>query len=150
MKYSSKLLDAVRILVCIRMNSNPEFTSEDIAEMMNLSPANVRQLMAKMKTAKLIVSARIQSTPMLARPDDQITLYDIYRTVEAGKPLIRLDRHAGTRPDIGQDLEDVLSESLSQVNRAAAREMDSITLRDIVNRYRERINGMHTVEAIAE
>ena len=149
MKYSSKLLDAVRILACIRMNSSPDLTNEDIAGFLNLTPSGARQLIAKMKTAKLIVSARIQATPMLARPDDQITLGDIYRTVEAGKPILRLDKRAG-RPDIGSGLENILSESRDEVERAAMQEMDTITLRDIMNRYRERVSGIHAVEAIAE
>lgn len=151
MKYSAKVSDAVHILVYIRLNSSRNLTTDDVEKAMSdASPAYVRQLMAKMKTGKLIVSARVHATIMLARPDSQITLYDIYRAVETGKPLTRLDTIKDPDCSISSDLENIIHIAYNRVHSAAVNEMKSITLYDIVNEYREHDSRIRPLEAIAE
>lgn len=93
MKYSTRLADAVHIMVFVHLADQTTLTSTEIATSIQTNPAYVRQLMAKMKAAGLIESARGQARPSLGREPEAITLLDVYRAVEGDKPLLHLDTH---------------------------------------------------------
>ena len=99
MKYSTKLSDAVHVMVLIAINQEKSLSSASIAESVHTNPGFVRQLMLKLKKAELMTSVAGHARPSLSKPADQITLLDIYKAVEGDKPLLHLDTH--TNPDCG-------------------------------------------------
>ena len=82
MRYSTRLSDAIHIMVYISLYKEGPITSAKIAESIHTNPAYVRMLMAKLKAAGLIKSQRGSAKTQVARPTDEITLFDLYRAIE--------------------------------------------------------------------
>ena len=77
MKYSTRLSDAVHILVFIQQSDSTTVSSADIAVSIKTNPSYVRQIMANLKAAGLLNASRGQATPELAKSPEEITLLDI-------------------------------------------------------------------------
>ena len=99
MKYPTKLSDAVHILAFIALHPNCSLTSEKIAESVQTNAGYVRQLMSALRRGGLLLSVKGHPRPSLAKTPGQITLLDVYRAVEGGKPLLHQDTH--TNPACG-------------------------------------------------
>ena len=99
MKYSTRLSDAVHLLLFVHLNSGQSLSSAAIAKSICTNPSYVRQMMAKLKAAGLLNSNRGQAKPSLSRAAEDISLLDVYRAVEGEKRLLHLDTH--TNPDCG-------------------------------------------------
>lgn len=139
MKYSTKLSDAVHILVFIALSDHSTLSSADIAVSIQTNPAYVRQLMAKLKAAELIQSTRGQANPTLGKAPEKITLLEVYRAVEGKKPLLHLDTHTNPECGIGVNIQLSLAEYYARIQENAEHEMQHITLQDIIDSYHLRI-----------
>ena len=82
MKYSTRLSDAVHILVLISENKDGTLSSSDIATSVYTNPSYVRQLMSRLRNSGIISSVRGLATPTLIKEASHITLLDIYSAVE--------------------------------------------------------------------
>ena len=82
MKYSTRLSDAVHLLLFVHLNSGQPLSSEAIAKSICTNPSYVRQMMAKLKAAGLLNSNRGQAKPSLGQAAEDISLLDVYRAVE--------------------------------------------------------------------
>ncbi len=138
MKYSTRLADAVHIMVFVHLADQTTLTSTEIATSIQTNPAYVRQLMAKMKAAGLIESARGQARPSLGREPEAITLLDVYRAVEGDKPLLHLDTHTNPECHVGVYIQHALQDYYNQVQRDAEASMSAITLADVVATFRRK------------
>lgn len=132
MKYSTRLSDAVHILVFIHVNEGKGLTSDRIAESVRTNPAFVRKIMSELKDAGLITSVRGHPLPSLSRDPSDISLLDVYRAVEEGKPLLHLDTH--TNPECGDGVRIQLSlkDFYDRIQRNIESEMSGISLEDII------------------
>lgn len=139
MKYSTKLSDAVHILVLIALSDNQTLSSTDMAVSIQTNPAYVRQMMAKLKAAGLIHSTRGQAKPTLSQAQEAITLLAVYRAVEGEKPLLHLDTHTNPECGIGINIQLALAEYYARIQEHAEGEMQQITLKDIIDSYHQRI-----------
>lgn len=83
MKYSTKLSDTIHILIFIALGDEEQLSSTKIAESIKTNPAYVRQLMATLKNAGIVVNTQGHANAALAKSADKINMYDIYRAVEA-------------------------------------------------------------------
>ena len=117
MKFSTRLSDAVHILLFIYLNQETRLSSDQIAKSICTNPSYVRRLMAEMKEAGLIRSMRGQANPMLQRSPDSITLLDVYRAVEDQKPLLHLDTHTNPECGVGVNIQLALQEHLDTYYR---------------------------------
>lgn len=99
MKFSTRVSDAVHILAFIALNRNEALTSQRIAESIRTNPGCVRQLMGSLRRYGIMTSVQGHARPALSRAPADISLLDIYRAVEGGKPLLHLDTH--TNPECG-------------------------------------------------
>ena len=85
MKYSTKLSDTIHILIFIALGDDEQLSSTKIAESIKTNPAYVRQLMATLKNAGIVVNTQGHANAALAKSADKINMYDIYRAVEGDK-----------------------------------------------------------------
>lgn len=138
MKYSTRLSDAVHILVFIQQSDSPTISSADIAVSIKTNPSYVRQIMAQLKAASLLNSSRGQATPELGKPPQEITLLEIYKAVEKDKPLLHLDTHTNPECGVGVNIQLALQDYYQDVQDAAEKRMSKITLQDIINSYCKR------------
>ena len=140
MKYSTRLSDAAHVLALVAMSADEPLTSDAIATSIRTNPAFVRQLMSVMRKAGLVTSVRGHPRPSLARSASEISLFDIYRAVEGGKPLLHQDTHTNPECGVGVNIQYVLRECYDTVQEQAEEAMRAISLQDILDRYRVRIS----------
>ncbi len=138
MKYSTKLSDAIHIMIFIQLSGQTPLSSSDIAASIKTNPAYVRQLMAKLKTAGLLSSSRGQAKPSLNKKPEEITLLDVYRAVEGTKPLLHLDTHTNPECHIGIHIQHAMQDYYNQVQHDAEKRMSVITLADIIKTFHQK------------
>ena len=140
MKYSTRLSDAVHILVFIHQSSSSTVSSSEIAVSIQTNPSYVRQIMAQLKAAGLISSSRGQATPELGKVPEKTSLLEIYKAVEKEKPLLHLDTHNNPECGVGVNIQLALADYYRQIQNDVENSMRNITLQDIINSYLERIS----------
>lgn len=140
MKYSTKLSDAVHILAFIVLHPDEPLTSDRIAESIRTNPGFVRQLMSNMRKHELLSSVKGHPRPSLTKDPSAISLLDVYRSVEGDKPLLHLDTHTNPECGVGINIQLSLSDYFNQIQLCAEKEMQAITLQDILDRYGERLS----------
>ena len=140
MKYSTRLSDAVHILVFIHQSSSSTVSSSEIAVSIQTNPSYVRQIMAQLKAAGLISSSRGQATPELGKVPEKTSLLEIYKAVEKEKPLLHLDTHTNPECGVGVNIQLALADYYRQIQNDVENSMRNITLQDIINSYLEKIS----------
>lgn len=139
MKYSVKLSHAVHILVFIYISEGLPLSSNKIAESIHTNPGCVRQIMSKLRNAKLIKSVTGHPKPELVKEPKDISLLDIYKAVEGDKPLLHLDTHTNPECGVGVNIQFALQSFYDKVQKDAEESMAGITLEDIIKEFRQRI-----------
>ena len=86
----------------------------------------------------MISSDRGQANAALTREAEQITMLDIYRAVEGEKPLLHQDIHANPECGVGINIQLSIGDFYREVQDAAERKMQEITLRDSIEHYYEK------------
>ncbi|MCI9083557.1 MAG: Rrf2 family transcriptional regulator [Lachnospiraceae bacterium] len=142
MKYSTKLSDAVHILSYIQINPSSDLSSTAIAKSVQTNPGFVRQIMMCLRKAGLIQSVTGHAKPTLTKSADKITLLDIYHAVEGDKPLLHLDTHINPECGIGVNIQLALKEHYAVIQEAAEKEMNKITLENIINTYYQKVGSL--------
>lgn len=139
MKFSTRVSDAVHILAFIALNRNEALTSQRIAESIHTNPGCVRQLMVSLRRYGIMTSVQGHARPALSRAPADISLLDIYRAVEGGKPLLHLDTHTNPECGVGVNIQLALQDYFDKVQNRAEDEMSRITLQDVLDRYEEKL-----------
>ena len=138
MKYSTKLSDAAHILAFIALHLDCDLTSDKIAESVKTNPAYVRQLMSALRKGGLLTSVKGHPRPALAKEPWQISLLDIYRSVEGDKPLLHQDTHTNPACGVGVNIQLALRDCYDLVQARAEEAMDGITLQEVLDRYEKK------------
>ena len=139
MKFSTRVSDAVHIIAFIALNRNEALTSQRIAESIRTNPGCVRQLMVSLRRYGIMTSVQGHARPALSRAPADISLLDIYRAVEGGKPLLHLDTHTNPECGVGVNIQLALQDYFDKVQNRAEDEMSRITLQDVLDRYEEKL-----------
>lgn len=140
MKYSTKLSDAIHILILIALNPLENLTSQTIAESIKTNPSFVRQIMSKLKKYHLIESVHGHAYPCLSKSPKEMTLLDIYYAIEGEKPLLHLDTHTNPECGVGINIQLAIQTAYDRVQIEAEKTMKNITLHDIIDQYHTFIN----------
>ena len=140
MKYSTRLSDAVHVLIYIWQNQRETVTSSQIANSIHTNPSYVRQLMSQLKNAGILRSTQGCAKPTLERPAEDITLLAVYRAVEGEKLLLHQDQDINPGCRVGTNIQASLAGYYRRVQDAAEREMASISLKDIIDTYLKRMD----------
>lgn len=141
MAYSTKLSDALHLLVFIHEQQGSDLSSKAIAVSLAGNASSVRQMMSKLRCAGLIESVVGHAKPQLARDPECITMLDVFRAMEGDKPLLHMDTHTNPKCGLGVNVQLVIGEMFDDVQRQAEAAMEAITLRRIIDEYRSRIGG---------
>lgn len=141
MKYSNKLSDAVHVLVLIALNPLGSLTSEAMAVSIRTNAGFVRRLMIDLRKGGLISSVHGHAKPTLARAAAEISLLDIYKSVEGDKPLLHLDTHTNPECGVGVNIQYSLQDYYDEVQQTAEKKMSEISLEDIIRNYHRKIES---------
>lgn len=142
MKYSTKLSDAVHIMVFITVNPDSDLSSAAIAKSVQTNPGFIRQLMMKLRKAGLIDSTAGHAKPVLSKNAASITLLDIYKAVEGDKPLLHLDTQTNPDCGIGVNIQLALQDYYNEIQETAEMKMKNISLQNIIDSYLTRIQNI--------
>ena len=106
--------------------------SEFLAESVNTNPVVIRRLLCSLAHSGLVASQTgAAGGTWLARAPEQISLWEIYRSVELG-PLFALHRQQPNQTClVGSHIEEVLSNIQNEAESALAKVLGQITVFDV-------------------
>lgn len=136
MQISSRFTIAIHVLICIeKFKDERKVTSEFLALSVNVNPVVIRRLLQQLKAVNLVKVARGSGGAMIAKPLCEINLLDVYHAVECveeGK-LFHFHENPNELCPVGRNIEKILNPKLESIQSAMEKEMNSITLADIMN-----------------
>lgn len=136
MAYPTRLSDAIHILLYVHVNAGDDLSSAAIADSVSTHPSYVRQLMSALRKGGLLDCSRGQATPTLTRSVGGISLLDVYRAVEGGRPLLHRDADTNPECSMGMCIQTAVRSCFDEIQEAAERAMASISLEDVMARFR--------------
>ena len=146
MQISSRFTIAVHIFACIdTFEKDQKITSDFLSASINVNPVIIRKILSSLKKSGLINVLRGTGGTTIAKPLDQITLLDIFQSVECledGK-LFHFHENPNANCPVGKNIHSILDDKLLRVQKAMENELASITLEDVINdtRYYLKNNG---------
>lgn len=134
MRSSTKYTEAIQILCYIAIKQNTLPTSDKIAKSINTNPVVVRRLFKLLKDAGLIDIKRGYGGCSLNKEASEITLLDVYKAVETEKNRQIFKFHEGLNTSciIGSRIEEILKEPFSNAQDALEKELNTVTLEDVI------------------
>ena len=145
MQIGSKLTIGVHILTAIEyFKGMDRVNSEFLAGSVGVNPVIVRAVISQLREAGLVQTRRGSSGAELAKPLNEITLYDVYRAVgSVGEAEGLFHFHEQPNPDcpVGRNIHKVLDQRLFDAQRAMEEKLRSTTLADIVADTREAVDS---------
>ena len=135
MQISSRFTIAVHIFACIdTFGKDHKMTSDFLAGSVNVNPVIIRKIMSSLRDANLIHVQRGTGGIMIAKPLEEITLYDIYRAVdcvESGE-LFHFHDNPNENCPVGKNIHLILDDKLMRVQAAMENELKAITLQEVL------------------
>lgn len=144
MQISSRFTLAIHILTCVdTFYEDRKVTSDFIAGSTNVNPVIIRKILSQLKSAGLIDVARGTGGTTITRPLSEITFLDIYRAVECVEEntLFHFHEHPNQKCPVGRNIHAALDDKLLRVQNAMERELQAITLEDVIEDIRKVITA---------
>ncbi|KKO53240.1 Rrf2 family transcriptional regulator [Paenibacillus sp. DMB20] len=143
MKISSRFTIAVHILSLINSNPATVCTSEFMAGSVNTNPVVIRQILSYLKKAGLVQVRRGAGGASLMKDLRDITLLDVYRSVNVVEEDNLFHIHEQPNPEcpIGANIQNVLELILVQAQEAMEGVLESVTMEQLVTLLSNRINA---------
>lgn len=136
MQITSKFTTAVHILTCIDVfSSQMRVTSEFLSGSTGVNAVIIRNVLAQLKTAGIVSTRQGSGGAHLARPLNEITLYDIYQAVDCvdDDGLFHFHENPNAECPVGRNIHKVMDGRLSAVQSALENELKKTTLAEIVS-----------------
>ena len=144
MQISSRFTIAIHIFTCIEaLKDEYKMTSDFLALSINVNPVIIRRLLGQLKEAGLITVQRGSGGASLAKPADEITLLDIYNAVECvdQEGLFHFHDNPNQKCPVGRNIHSALDGRLDQIQTAMEKEMQSITIAEIIEDTKNKIQA---------
>lgn len=134
MQFSSRLPVAVHILLAIvEFEGKEKTTSTFLAGSVNVNPVIIRNTLGQLKTAGLVTVKAGEGGASLAKDPKDITLLDIFNAVEKKEALFHFHENPNPECPVGKNVHAVLDHRLFSMQEAMRKQMESITLQDLIN-----------------
>lgn len=134
MQISSRFTIAMHMLVCMEVfKEEYKITSDFLAFSINVNPVVIRKLLSQLKDAGLIEVRRGPGGATLARPLEDITLFDVYRAADCVEEDTLFHFHENPSQDcpVGRNIHHILDDKLMRVQTAMEQELRAITLAEV-------------------
>lgn len=135
MQISSRFTIAVHVLTCIEIFKNDyKVTSDFLASSVNVNPVVIRRLLQQLKKAGIVSVVRGSGGTNIEKPLNEITLLNIYNAVECVEEGELFHFHENPNPlcPVGKNIHAILDDRLEKIQKAMEKEMDSITIQDVI------------------
>ena len=136
MQISSRFTIAVHVLIVIEaFHRDYKTTSEFIASSVNVNPVVIRRVLQQLKKAGIVEVQRGTGGASLAREPEEITLLDVYQAVDSVNKGQLFHFHENPNPDcpVGRNIHNIMDARLESIQQAMEKEMQSVTIRDVMN-----------------
>lgn len=140
MRINTRFTVAVHILTLIALNGADPATSEMMAMSVGNHPVAIRQVMSSLKKAGLIKTHNGLPGGHLAKPQEEISLCDIYQAVKKSDEFALFDFHPNPNPKcpVGRNIKAALNLPLIQAQGAMENALKNYTLKDITTYISEK------------
>lgn len=144
MQISSRFTIAVHIFACIdTFEKEQKITSDFLSTSIQVNPVIIRKILSSLKKSQLLNVQRGTGGTTIAKPLDQITLYDIYQSVECieNGELFHFHENPNLDCPVGRNIHHILDDKLLRVQKAMENELKSITLKEVIDDTRYYVQG---------
>lgn len=142
MQVTSRFTIAVHIITAIDyFTDSVKVTSSFLAGSVGANPVIVRNVMGQLKEAGIIDISQGKSGITLAKELNDITLFDVYKSVDCVSDEGLFHFHENPNPEcpVGRNIHKALDDELMNVQKAMETQMRAVTLSDIVRHTRMEI-----------
>ena len=116
--------------------------SQLLAASVGTNPVVIRQMMSCLKRAGLILTRNGLPGGKLARPQEEISLLDIYKAVQKEEDASLFDLHPNPNPRcfVGANIQGSLEAPMNEAQAALEKVLEGYSLKDITAYIREKSN----------
>ncbi len=135
MQISSRFTIAIHMLTCMEaFKEDYKITSDFLASSINVNPVIIRRILSQLKDAGIIEVKRGTGGAGVIRPLNEITFLDVYHAVECIEENTLFHFHENPNPNcpVGKNIHNILDDKLERVQKAMERELEAITLADVM------------------
>ncbi|MEC0184723.1 Rrf2 family transcriptional regulator [Paenibacillus peoriae] len=134
MSVSSRFYIGIHILSLLEINKEGNNSSEMIANSVNTHPVMIRKIMGMLKKSGLVNVTHGKAGAKLAQNLSEITLFDVYKAVNAVNDNNLFNIQEKPNPDcpVGKNLQVTIEPIFSLAQRALEKVLEQVTLQDIV------------------
>src|SRR5699024_6495056 len=135
MQISSRFTIAIHMLTCMEtFKEEYKITSDFLACSINVNPVIIRRILSQLRDAGLIEVKRGTGSAAARKPHEEITCRDVDREGEGNEENTLFHVHENPNPNypVGKNIHNILDDKLCRVQAAMERELESITLADVI------------------
>ena len=135
MQISSRFTIAIHMLTCMEtFKDEYKVTSEFLAASINVNPVIIRRILSQLKEAGIIEVKRGTGGAAPAKPLEERTFLDVYRAAECIEENTLFHFHENPNPDcpVGRNIHKILDGRLLKVQQAMERELQGMTMADVM------------------
>ena len=143
MQITSRFTIAVHVIACIDYFGGDEkrVTSEFMSLSTNVNPVIIRTVLSQLKSAGIITARQGSGGANLAKPLEEISLYDVYKAVDCVSEdgLFHFHENPNTDCPVGKNIHYAMDERLIKAQSAMEQELKSMNLKDVVEDVKKSI-----------
>ena len=141
MQIGSRFTIGVHIIAAIDyFKDSDRVNSEFLAGSIGVNPVIVRTVISQLRKAGLVTTQRGSSGAELAKPLDEITLYDVYRAVgcvDEAEGLFHFHEQPNPECPVGGNIHRVLDRHLIAAQKALEERLKATTLGDVAEEMKK-------------
>ena len=129
---------AVHVMAVLGLEQEHCYSSSRLAETVNTNPVVIRRLLLELQEAGLISTLRgPHGGSVLRRNPERVTLREIRSAVEKGQIFGSHPNRPSRKCPVGKNINKVMMQIADRAGKALERELDKITLADVLREVRE-------------
>ena len=136
MQITSKFTAAVHILTCIEVfGGEMRVTSDFLSGSTGVNAVIVRNVLGQLREAEIVETRQGSGGAHLAKPANEITLYDVYRAVECvdnDEGLFHFHENPNAKCPVGRNIHKIMDGRLEAAQAALENELKKTTLAEII------------------
>ena len=135
MQITSKFTVAVHILTCIDIfDGQMRVTSDVLSGSTGINAVIIRNVLGQLRNAGIVETRQGSGGAHLAKPLDEITLYDIYKAVDCvdDEGLFHFHENPNVECPVGRNIHKAMDGRLAAAQSALENELKGTTLAEVV------------------
>ena len=134
---SCRFAFAVHVMAVLALQKDDCCPSSRLAQTVNTNPVVIRRLLIELQEAGLILTLRgPHGGATLKRRPEKVTLREIHNAVDQGNTFATHPNEPSAECPVGRNISRVMESIQDRANRALARELEKMTLADVLRDLR--------------